>query len=73
MAVEIIWTQTKKDKVLSLIQTFILKNESTCGEQVQQSDEAQIDSIDIMANIADILGATDIEDRDNSHKNFDYE
>lgn len=50
-----------------------IKNESTCGEQVQQSDEAQIDSIDIMANIADILGATDIEDRDNSHKNFDYE
>jgi hypothetical protein len=49
----IFWTSDKKNEVLSLIDTYVKKY--PYGESIYQSDQAQIDGLDLLCTISDIL------------------
>jgi hypothetical protein len=58
---EIKWTQEKKDAVIKAVNDFLIKNEITCGEDVDQSSKAHVGSIRTMSKIADIAQAEDLD------------
>lgn len=60
--IEINWTDEKKQRVLQLIENFIVKYEFTSGEALMQSDDGTIESPSVMADIVDVIEPERIED-----------
>ena len=52
---KIIWTEEKKEKVLSLIEDYINEHRVSCGESVMQMDNPQVAAPELMADIVDII------------------
>jgi len=50
---KVIWTDEKKERVLNLIEEYLEQHFS--GEHIYQSDEAQVEAIELLSEIADFV------------------
>ena len=53
--VTIIWTDSKRLAVESLIEKYIIKHRTWGSEHIQQSDEPYIECVDLVSNIVDVI------------------
>jgi len=53
--IKINWTDEKREIVLKIIEDYIIKHKTTCGESVMQCDNPYIEASETMADIVDII------------------
>lgn len=49
------WDREKRDEVLKIIRDFIIRNNISCAEAIQQSDKNILESIELMTEIVELL------------------
>lgn len=55
------YTEEQKEKIAQMVFDFLREHDCFGGEHFSQDDEAQIDSIDFMCELADIKDVTDMD------------
>ena len=51
--IELQWTDKKKEHVIRLVEKYLLKH--GCAEGISQSDDGQIDAIELACDLADAV------------------
>ena len=59
---KVIWNDGNIEEAKSIIEKWLIENDCTSGETAQQSDNCQINAINLIADLADLLVETEDED-----------